>query len=48
MVKDWEEGTAVELSGRLQSRQYDKTVDGVTKKNTCYEVSVNTISIKES
>lgn len=48
MVKDWEEGTAVELSGRLQSRQYDKTVAGVTTQHTCYEVSVNTISKKES
>jgi primosomal replication protein N len=56
-VKDWKEGTAVELSGRLQSRQYSKTIDlyandkvveTVTEQHTCYEVSVNNITKKES
>lgn len=56
-VKDWEEGTPVELSGRLQSRKYSKTVDlyadgklieTITEQHTCYEVSINNITKKES
>ena len=47
-VKDWEEGTAVELSGRLQSRIYEKKTETTTEQRICYEVSVNKILKKES
>lgn len=43
-AKDWEEGTEVALSGRLQSRDYVKRINEDTEEQrTCYEVSVNTI-----
>lgn len=44
-VKDWTEGTEVELKGRLQSRKYTKRIDDDTEEQrTCYEVSVSTIN----
>lgn len=47
-VKDWEEGTEVVLSGRLQSRDYVKRVNKDTEEQrTCYEVSVNNIKKAE-
>lgn len=47
-VKDWAEGTQVELAGRLQSREYSKeTEDGETAEHTCYEVSIFKITKKE-
>jgi len=36
----WDVGTAIHLSGRIQSRSYSKTVDGETLEKTAYEVSV--------
>lgn len=36
----WDVGTAVSLTGRIQSRQYTKTVDGVSEEKVAYEVSV--------
>ena len=33
-------GTTVALSGRLQSRQYVKVIDGIQEEKTAYEVSV--------
>ncbi len=36
----WNVGTRVTLEGRLQSRNYIKTVDGVPVEKTAYEVSV--------
>lgn len=41
----WDVGTAVQLSGRIQSRNYIKLEDGVSTQKTAYEVSV--ISIEE-
>jgi len=41
----WDVGTAVHLTGRIQSRVYTKTVDGVGVEKTAYEVSV--IEIEE-
>ncbi len=38
-------GCKVELSGRIQSREYNKVVDGVSTKNVAYEVSCQTVSI---
>lgn len=47
-VKDWAEGTQVELAGRLQSRTYHKkTEDGEAVAHTCYEVSVYKITKTE-
>ena len=42
----WDVGTAVELSGRIQSRAYTKTVDGESVEKVAYEVSV--IEIKKA
>ncbi len=43
-VKDWEEGTQVAISGRVQSRDYTKRINEDTQEqHTCYEVSVNNI-----
>lgn len=36
----WPVGTAVTLTGRIQSRTYNKTIDGVTVEKTAFEVSV--------
>lgn len=46
-VKDWAEGTQVEIKGRLQSRSYEKTEDGQTVTHTCYEVSIYKITRAE-
>jgi len=35
----WEVGTRVELSGRMQSREYTKEVDGLRVKKTAFEIS---------
>ena len=37
---DWAVGTAVRLRGRIQSRAYQKIIDGETLEKTAYEVSV--------
>ena len=37
-------GDCVELEGRLQSRVYQKVVDGVTQERTAFEVSVTTLT----
>lgn len=48
-VRDWEEGTQVTLSGRLQSREYTKQINEDTiEQHTCYEVSVNNIKKAEA
>ena len=39
------EGTAVELSGRLQSRPYIKVIDGVPGERTAYEISVSSVCL---
>ena len=36
----WDVGTRVSLTGRIQSRVYTKTVNGVSEEKTAYEVSV--------
>lgn len=36
----WDVGDAVALSGRIQSRNYAKTIDGVVVEKTAFEVSV--------
>lgn len=43
----WQTGASVSLTGRIQSRKYNKTVDGVTQEKTAYEVSVIDISLCE-
>ena len=41
-------GSHAKISGRIQSRQYEKKYkDGTVKKNVAYEVSVNTIEVVE-
>lgn len=43
-VADWEEGTPIKATGRLQSREYEKALeDGATEVRTCYEVSIRDI-----
>ena len=39
----WDVGDGVELEGRIQSRQYIKTVDGQPLEKTAFEVSVTDI-----
>ena len=46
-ASDWEVGAGVSLTGRIQSRVYQKTVDGVTLEKTAYEVSVIQIALIE-
>ena len=41
---EWDVGRAVRLCGRIQSRVYQKTVNGETLEKTAYEVSVVQIS----
>ena len=36
----WDVGTVIHLTGRIQSRAYTKTVEGVSVEKTAYEVSV--------
>ena len=43
-ASEWGVGTRVELTGRLQSRKYIKTIDGVPVEKTAFEVSASTIS----
>lgn len=43
----WEVGTTVTLLGRIQSRSYTKTIDGVPVEKTAFEVSVLEIDIAE-
>lgn len=38
-VSHWPVGTQVELTGRLQSREYIKTTDGVATQKTAFEIS---------
>ena len=43
----WEVGTRVSLTGRIQSRSYIKTVDGVSVEKTAFEVSVLEIDLAD-
>lgn len=43
----WTVGTQIELSGRIQSRNYIKTIDGVSMEKTAFEVSASQINIVE-
>ena len=38
-------GTALTLTGRLQSRQYVKLLDGVAEQRTAYEISAITAEV---
>lgn len=38
-------GTKIIVKGRIQSREYDKTIDGVTVRNVAYEVSASNIVV---
>ncbi len=40
-ASNWVTGTKIRLSGRLQSRDYIKTADGVSVQKTAFEVSVS-------
>ena len=40
-------GTALHLTGRLQSRAYVKVLDGVSQTRTAYELSVTEVSFPE-
>lgn len=43
-VAEWEEGTQIKATGRLQSREYEKVLEcGTTEVRTCYEVSIGDI-----
>ena len=44
----WNVGDTVALSGRIQSRNYTKTIDGEAVEKVAYEVSVIRISLVES
>jgi len=39
----WSVGTGVMLTGRIQSREYTKNIDGQTVQKTAYEISLITI-----
>lgn len=41
---NWDTGTAVELTGRLQSRKYIKLIDGEPVEKTAFEISAIEIS----
>ncbi len=47
MAADWAVGSAVGLTGRIQSRAYQKIIDGVPIEKTAYEVSVIALSQDE-
>ena len=47
MAADWAVGSAVGLTGRIQSRAYQKLIDGVPVEKTAYEVSVIALSQDE-
>jgi single-stranded DNA-binding protein len=44
-VKNMSVGEKITVSGRIQSREYQKNIDGVIVSKTAYEVSVNKIFI---
>lgn len=44
LIKDTEVGQKIKLNGRIQSRNYEKTIDGNTETRIAYEVSVNQIT----
>ena len=44
---DWDVGSSVRLTGRIQSRAYQKLIDGVPVEKTAYEVSVIQIERNE-
>ena len=44
----WDTGTPVSLTGRLQSREYIKTLDGQKYRRTAFEVSALAAKIAES
>ena len=44
----WNVGDTVALSGRVQSRNYTKTIDGETVEKVAYEVSVIRINLTEA
>ena len=44
---DWDVGSTVWLSGRIQSRAYQKLIDGVPVEKTAYEISVIQIATVE-
>ena len=46
-IADARGGDTLELSGRLQSREYTKNLDGVPEKRTAYEISVLSARIFE-
>jgi single-stranded DNA-binding protein len=39
-ASQWEVGTRIHLTGRMQSRLYIKNIDGILKEKTAYEVSI--------
>ena len=45
-MSTWDVGTVVELSGRIQSRQYITVIDGEPVEKTAFEVSV--VDIREA
>lgn len=38
-------GTRLQIKGRIQSREYNKIVDGICESRTAYEVSVNELTV---
>ena len=40
LSRQWKVGTKVMLSGRMQSRFYNKTIDGESERRIAYEISV--------
>ncbi|MDR3292896.1 MAG: single-stranded DNA-binding protein [Clostridiales bacterium] len=46
-VKNMSVGEKITVSGRIQSREYQKTVDGAPVTKTAYEVSVNKIFLND-
>ena len=48
MAAEWTVGTRVRLTGRLQSREYIKNLDGQTIRRVAYEVSVAEAALAES
>ena len=47
MAKQYKVGTKVELSGRLQSREYNKMIDDKCEKKVAYEMSASIIKVVE-
>ncbi len=48
LASAWEVGTVVEISGRIQSRNYIKNCDGETLEKTAFEVSITEIEKVDS